>query len=252
MKKEYPDLKLEDLQNSYSKAKEFYNFISDKIGNILCKDPHNLRGKDYIYFFERSGQLEFYERTFKTKNKERLAGSLEVDPSKEFAIVGINASMNDGRKIFTELHEIVHWIHDVPKGYDGQSFSDVLKNAKYSQIEQHRESFVNFVAANMQIPTDSMAYMLATGKSLKSDFSNEFNSSYSANFRRVLDYLIFELKFSEKKAYSLTADYSNNPFSSKLYHVLSRCFDNEDIYEMKKNENIIIFSEIPRIQLNYN
>lgn len=211
----YPDLEFDDLSRAFSTASFNVSELSNKIATETDKPIGELRTSDFIDYTRETEPVEFVPYAFKGKMAEIFGGSIMI-AGNGLVEIGYNSSVNEGRQHFTILHEVNHLYNDVPRGMAGESFSDVINQGAYSEQEQYREAIANFGAAIMQIPDEPLFRMICEGASIEGDFSNEFQSSYAANFTRVRDYLIFNYQVTPTVAYELTKDYRYHPHENVI------------------------------------
>lgn len=215
----YPDLDFYDLKSAYDEANNNYKNIAAKVSQDIDVSIANLRTVDYLNYVKRNYNVEFQPFPFTGEAVRIFAGSLMIGNSGAVEI-GYNSSVNQGRQNFSKLHEINHLFNDVPSGFPGESFSDLFKNGKYNPEEQYMEAIANFGAAMMQIPEGALLAMIIKGEDLNYDFSNQFASSFSANFVRLRDYLVFGQNINPNIVSDLVSSYKTAPTESKLYKVL--------------------------------
>ncbi|WP_413627718.1 ImmA/IrrE family metallo-endopeptidase [Fructilactobacillus vespulae] len=231
------NLDYDDLRNAFAESKELVDLINDKVCYYFMNlKPSNLRVNDYVRYCDEAENIEFTPYHFRKSKiaSKRIAGSLLVGDNA--SLIVYNADCITGRQNFTKLHEICHYFRNKTGKSSAENYSDLINNRDYNDNDIYEETVVNFAAAQLQIPTDALILMVLKGYQATYDFSKEFSSSYSANLKRLQDFLKYELDFTSSSAYSIVEEYKRNPESS---YIRKMALDNEDeINEKVKNEGI--------------
>lgn len=211
----YPDLSYDDMHTAYKEAEKNSNKIRKITANYFNVSETSLRYRDYVNYCINKKNVDFVPYQFTGDAAKIFAGSLMIGNNS--TIIGFNSTMNDGRCHFTQLHEINHLFNDVKEGATGESFPDLLQAEGYNPEEQYREAVANFGASMLLIPEEPMYKCILEGHDLEQGFSREFESSYSANFTRLRDYLIYICGATAYGAWSAIEEYKALYSNSRLY-----------------------------------
>lgn len=237
----YPDLDFDEQREAYEQALESSSLLAEKVASYNGEPvADNLRVFDYMLYEKRVNRLGFNYVPLDGKLASIFAGSLMVGakrPGHElpYAQVGINSSMIAGRQHNTSMHEIMHYHFDVPNGFKGESFPNLLKQGQYSPEEQYREAVASFGASQLQIPTLAMIQLIRKGKDLEQGFSSQFASSYGANIVRLRSYLIYEEELYYEMANKWVEEYKANPLENRLRTYFLEKFSESDFLGVELN-----------------
>lgn len=192
----YEDLYFEVADLANALALETSNYYSKPIQTITCYDIER--------YVVTTNDIEIIQYDFKEQLRNKMLGST----SKIFGeiLITINRSLPLERKNFTKMHEIIHYVKDIPHVAEGHTFSDMILEKGYFSEDLAKEYQANVGASILMANDHALEYALREFHTFE-EVANYFFMSKSALHNRIREYLIFNKQLTPYLAQQFSNSY---------------------------------------------